>query len=74
METLKKIICNYVDVAPSQIKEDMSLNAELGLDSFSLVSMLLDIEDHFNVEIPTAVLPQFQTLNDLYAYIIEHKA
>lgn len=72
MEQLKKIICNYVDANPSNIDDNMSLNAELGLDSFALISMLLEIEESFGVEIPNYVLPNFQTLNDLYSYIKEN--
>ena len=45
MDELKQIICNYVDINPSLISDDMSLNAELGIDSFSLISMLLEIEE-----------------------------
>lgn len=69
MDKLKNIICQYVDVNPSAIDENMSLNAELGLDSFALISMLVEIEESFNVEIPDYVLPNFQTLKDLYTYI-----
>ena len=69
MDKLKNIISQYVDVKPEQINDNMSLNSELGLDSFSLISMLVDIEESFNVEIPDHVLPNFQTLNDLYTYI-----
>lgn len=72
MDKLKKIICNYVDAQPSAISEDMGLNAELGLDSFALISMLLEIEESFGVEIPNEVLPNFQTLNDLYKFISEN--
>lgn len=69
MDKLKNIISQYVDVKPEQINDNMSLNAELGLDSFALISMLVEIEESFNVEIPDYVLPNFQTLNDLYTYI-----
>lgn len=72
MNQLKKIICNYVDTNPESISDEMSLNAELGLDSFALISMLLEIEENFGVEIPNYVLPQFQTLKDLYTYISEN--
>lgn len=72
MDQLKKIICNYVDTNPDSISDEMSLNAELGLDSFALISMLLEIEENFGVEIPNYVLPQFQTLKDLYTFISEN--
>ena len=69
MDKLKEIICNYVDVEPSAINGDMSLNNELGVDSFSLISMLVEIEDTYNCSIPDSALQSFQTLNDLYNYI-----
>ena len=72
MDKLKNIICNYVDTQPALISDNMSLNAELGLDSFALISMLLEIEENFGIEIPTEALPNFQTLNDLYNYIQEN--
>ena len=72
MDKLKSIICNYVDTQPALINDNMSLNAELGLDSFALISMLLEIEENFGIEIPNEALPNFQTLNDLYSYIIEN--
>ena len=72
MDELKKIICNYIDVEPDSIQDDMSLNAELGLDSFSLISMLVEIEENFNIEIPDYALRDFQTLEDLYSYITEN--
>lgn len=72
MDKLKTIICNYVDANVSDIGDDMSLNAELGLDSLSLIMMLADIEDSFGCEIPETMLPEFQTLSDLYSYVETH--
>ena len=74
MEKLKNIISQYVDVNPLLIDENMSLNAELGLDSFALISMLVEIEESFNVEIPDYELPNFQTLKDLYSYVSKDSA
>ena len=72
MDKLKSIICNYIDVQPSNICEDMSLNSELGLDSLSLIMMIVDIEEAFGCAIPETAIPQFQTLNDLYSYVSEN--
>ena len=72
MDKLKNIICNYVDVSASAICEDMSLNSELGLDSLSMIMMLVDIEESFGCSIPETMLPQFQTLKDLYSYVSEN--
>lgn len=69
MEQLKEIISEYTGVEPKDIDEQMSLSGDIGLDSFSLISMICDIENSFNVSIPEAEIPKFQTLTDLYTYL-----
>ena len=69
MNILKRIVSEYADVDPSQIDENMSLQGNIGIDSFGLVSMLMDIEEEFNVKISERELKHFQTLNDIYSYI-----
>ena len=68
MDKLKNIITKYIDI-PVQINENMSINSDLGIDSFSLISMIVEIEESFNVNIPEYELGKFQTLNDLYSFI-----
>ena len=69
MNILKGIVSECADVDPSQIDENMSLQGNIGIDSFGLVSMLMDIEEEFNVKISERELKHFQTLNDIYSYI-----
>lgn len=70
MDKIKSIICEYIDTTPDQIDDNMSLSGDIGLDSFGLISMLSSIEEEFHVDIPEYELKNFQTLNDLYAYIV----
>lgn len=69
MEELKEIISEYTGVEPKDIDDKMSLSGDIGLDSFSLISMICDIETSFNVNIPESEISKFQTLTDLYQYI-----
>ena len=69
MDKLKMIISEYVDVPVSEIRSDMSLKGDIGVDSFALISMLNDIESTFDLSIPDSALSDFQTLDDLYSYI-----
>ena len=69
MDKLKNIINKFIDAPPSQIEDNMSISSDLGIDSFSLISMIVEIEESFNVEIPEYELGKFQTLNDLFKYI-----
>ena len=72
MDKLKYIISEYVDVPVSNIDSNMSLKGDIGIDSFGLISMVNEIESAFDVSIPDSALSDFQTLNDMYAYIEEN--
>ncbi len=69
MNKMKHIISEYVDIPEDNIDMGMSLQGDIGLDSFSLISMLVEIENEFEIEIPEYELRNFQTLGDMYAYI-----
>ncbi len=73
MEKLKEIISEYSGVPAEIISDDMSLNADLGIDSFGLISMICSIEDTYNVKIPDQELSNFQTLDDVYTFISENQ-
>lgn len=69
MNKLKEIISEYTGVDASKIDENMSLAGDIGLDSFSIISMICEIEDSFNVSIPESAITSFQTLKDLYCFV-----
>ena len=74
MEDLKRIICEYADLEMNEIDENMSLQGNIGIDSFGMVCMLMDIEDTFKIKIPDSELKNFQTLSDIDCYICNHTA
>ena len=74
MDDLKKIISEYADIDVNDIDENMSLQGNIGIDSFGLVCMLMDIEDTFNIKIPDYELKNFHTLSDIDNYICAHSA
>lgn len=69
MDIIKQIISEYVDVPADQISENMSFQGDIGLDSFSLISLLTEIENAFHVEIPECELKKFNTISDMYSFI-----
>ncbi len=66
---LSDIICNYVDLSTVKLSCDSSLLNDIGIDSFSLISIVTDIEDHFNICINDEDLISFSTFNDIISYI-----
>lgn len=69
MEEIKSIITEYTGIPANQISDDMSLNSEIGLDSFAIVSMIAEIEDRLNVTIPDYEISSFQTISDIANYV-----
>lgn len=69
MDKLKEIISEYTGVNPEDMDGNMSLSGNIGLDSFSLISIICDIEEYFKVDIPENEITNFQTLDDVYNYL-----
>lgn len=53
------------------ITADMSLNEDLGFDSLSLVELIVDLEDRFDIEIDESDLDpaQIKTVGQIYALV-----
>jgi len=59
-ETIAKIApCNIEDVKPETKLVD------LGIDSLKAVSVLFELEEVFDIEIPNEIIPTIVTVNDI---------
>ena len=65
---LKEIISDYVEIE-GEFDVSMSLQGDIGLDSFGLIAMISQIEHNFNIRIPDYELTSFIQLGDLVKYI-----
>ena len=68
-EKVKEIISEHAGVPACQIDDNMSLQTDLGIDSFSLICMLEAIEDTFHISINESDVAKFQTLQDVHNFI-----
>lgn len=66
-EILEKVISELSGLtAPdTQLTEDSELVTELGLDSFKVLDLLMDIEDEFDISMPVNLLADVRTVKDL---------
>lgn len=69
IEILKEIITTYADVDPEQITEDTDLRNDLSLNSLVLMNMVVELEDHFDIEIPENDAFNFDTVGDVIKYL-----
>ena len=69
LERLRKVICEYANIAPESITEETNIRTELGLNSLELINMAVAIEDEFGVEIPDREALGIETVKDTIAII-----
>lgn len=69
LETFRNIICNYVDIAPEDITEDSKLRSDIGLNSFDIVNVAVDIENEYGVSVDSKAFGGLKTVGDLMSYI-----
>lgn len=69
LETFRNIICNYVDIAPEDITEESKLRSDIGLNSFDMVNVAVDLESEYGVKIDSKEFGGLKTVGDLMSYI-----
>ena len=69
-QKLQSIVAAKLQVAPDQVPLDASLMDDLSLDSFDLMSVILEIEEEFApVTISDKSAEELRTLREVAAYI-----
>ena len=68
-EKLAEIICNYVEVDPSDIHEDSRFMEDLGFTSFDFMSMLGELEEEFDIEIDQKEAADIRTVGQAAEYL-----
>jgi len=68
-EKVCEILSNYVEAPEGGLKPETKFVDDLGMNSLSVMSLIGDIEDEFNVEIDTNDLRSIFTINDLVDYL-----
>lgn len=68
-EKLVDIICNYVEVEPSDVQMESRFMEDLGFTSFDFMSMLGELEDEFDVEINQQEVSDIRTVEEAVIYL-----
>ncbi|MBA7468536.1 Acyl carrier protein [subsurface metagenome] len=67
---VKQIFADQLDLDMEEIKETAILTDDLGIDSFSSIEIVYELEDKFGIEIPEKDLADVKTVDDIVTYII----
>lgn len=65
LETVKEIICEYIEVDIDAITADSSLRYDIGATSFDLMNIAVAIEERFSFSVPDSALPRIKTVGDI---------
>lgn len=69
IDKLTQIIRNSTGDNSIVIDENTVLLADLGMNSLELVSLVCEIEDEFDIEIPDRAIKGFKTVGDVVRFI-----
>ena len=68
-EVICKAITAYVDVDKSELTRDTDFISDLHMNSYDFVSLLGELEDSFDLEIPDTEIRDLHTIGDVENYI-----
>ena len=74
IDELKDLISKKLSVDLSQVTEDAKFTDDLGADSLDLVELVMELEEHFEIEISDEDSQNFLTVKDVVAYIEKKKS
>jgi acyl carrier protein len=66
---LRTLVAERLGARETDIGEETSLKADLGADSIELVSLIVEIEDEFEIDIPDEDAMQIATVKQLMDYV-----
>ena len=69
LKELKKVICQYVDVNPEDIKEYSRFIEDLGFTSYDFMSLVGELEDKYDIEVNERDVVNVKTVGQAVEYI-----
>ena len=69
LATIRNIICSYVDIDPDEITESSKIRSDIGLNSFDLVNVAVDLENEYGISVDSKSFGGIKTIGDIMKYI-----
>ena len=64
-DKIKDVIVKLLRVKPEELKDDVSLQDSIGVDSTEMVETLIALEKTFNINLSTKEITKFSTIKDI---------
>jgi acyl carrier protein len=72
-EEIKRIVVEKLQVDEKQVTLEASFIEDLGADSLDTVELVMDLEEHFEIEIPDEDAEKLRTVKDAVDYVTAKK-
>lgn len=69
MDTARSVLSKVSGLEAPLLKEEMSLVADLGVDSAKALQLLADLEDALDIEIADEDAARMNTVADVFGYV-----
>lgn len=69
IDDIKEIIAEQMGVDADAIEADKDIIKDLGCDSLDIVTMLMEVEDKYGIEVEENAVSSMTTINDVVSYI-----
>ena len=73
IDELKELVAKKLSVDISQVTPEAKFTDDLGADSLDLVELVMELEEHFEIEISDEDSQNFQTVSDVATYVQSKK-
>lgn len=72
-ETVIKIITKELRLKTGVVTLESNLREDLGVDSLDALEIVVALEDHFKMSLPTTTHENINTVKDVVDTLLEHK-
>ncbi len=62
---IKDVLVNLLKVKTDELKDELSLQDSIGVDSTEMVETVIALEKAFNTKLSTKEITKFSTINDI---------
>ena len=70
--SIERIIADNLNISESEVTDNKTFIEDLGMDSLSIVEILMSIEEEFDIEIPDEDTETISTVGEMKQYIVDN--
>tara|TARA_B100000768_G_C11182306_1_gene333504 strand:- start:154 stop:372 length:219 start_codon:yes stop_codon:yes gene_type:complete len=70
--SIERIIADNLNISESEVTDNKTFIEDLGMDSLSIVEILMSIEEEFDIEIPDEDTETILTVGEMKQYIVDN--